>query len=75
MDCSFILFIHASTIDFFFAIPGNVCTRITIYYTTSIFYAGCIVSVRRMVMDEIRPNKIVLLTRAASRGVTDLYLS
>ena len=27
-----------------------------------------------MVMDEIRPNKIVLLTRVASRGVTGLDL-
>ena len=38
-------------------------------------YAGYIVSVRRIVMDRNRLCKIVLLTLAAPRGVTDLYLS
>ena len=36
---------------------------------------GYIVSLHIMFMDEVRPYKIVLLTRVASRGVTGLYLS
>ena len=34
----------------------------------------CIVSARRMVRDENRPNKIILLSRVASRGVTGLCI-
>ena len=71
--CAFSYILHTCTYSSIL-FCNNVFTRVTISYFT-ILYEGYIVSVRRMVADEIRPDETVLLTRVASRGVTGLHTS